>query len=103
MRAHARIAELPKIKRQLILNDTCISHLLLTAYDFCGNCDVLLLKKKNVNWDYNKSGLIFSHALVTVWNDLPLVIWKSSSILLFKNRLKIHFFNMAFIDVPNID
>ena len=47
MRAHARIAELPKIKRQLILNDTRISNLLLTAYDFRGNCDVLLLKKKN--------------------------------------------------------
>ena len=43
---NARIAELPKIKRQLILNDTRISHLLLTAYDFCGNCNVLLLKKK---------------------------------------------------------
>ena len=82
-----------------------MSHLLLTAYDFRGNCDVLLVKKKTttVNWDYNKSGLIFSHALVTVWNDLPLDIWKSSSISLFKNRLKIHFFNMAFIDVPNID
>ena len=65
MRAHERIAELRKIKRQLILNDTRISHLLLTAYDFRGNCDVLLLKKKiTVNWDYNKSGLIFSHALL---------------------------------------
>ena len=106
MRAHARIAELPKIKRQLILNDTRISHLLLTAYDFRGNCDVLLLKKTTtttVNWDYNKSGLIFSHVLVTVWNDLPLDIWKSSSISSFKNKLKIHFFNRAFVDVPNID
>ena len=60
-------------------------------------------KTTTVNWDYNKSGSIFSHALVTVWNDLPLDIWKSSSISLIKNRLKIHFFNMAFIDVPNID
>ena len=103
-RAHARIAELPKIKRQLILNNTRISHLLLTAYDFRGNCDVLLLKKTTtVNWDYNKSGLIFSHALVTVRNDLLLDICRSSSISLFKNRLKIHIFNMAFIDVPNID
>ena len=28
----------------------CLSHLLLTAYDFCGNCNVLLLKKKTVDW-----------------------------------------------------
>ena len=48
-RALTRIVELPKIKRQLILNDTCISHLLLTAYDFRGICDVLLLEKNTFN------------------------------------------------------
>ena len=68
----------------------CLSHLLLTAYDFCGNCNVLLLKKKNSQLDCNKCGSIFLHALVTVWNDLPLDIRKSSSISLFKNRLKIY-------------
>ena len=38
-----------------------------------------------------------------VWNDLPLDIWESSSISSFKTTLKTHYFNLAFIDVPDID
>ena len=58
-------------------------------------------KKKQLIGTTNLDQLF--HTLVTVWNDLPLDVWKSSSISLFKKRLKIHFFNMAFVDVPNID
>ena len=37
----------------------CLSHLLLTAYDFCGNCNVLLLKKKTVNWTTTNADQFF--------------------------------------------
>ena len=37
---------------------------------------------------YNKSESIFSHASIIVWNDLPLDIWESGSISLFKTKLK---------------
>ena len=72
------------------------------AYDFCRNCYLLLLEKTS-QLNYNKSESIFSHTLVTVWNDLPLDTQESSSISSFKTKLKTHYFNMAFIDVPDID
>ena len=84
------------------LQELIVLHKPSPAYDFRRNCDLLLLEKTN-QLNYNKSESIFSHASVTVWNDLPLDIWESSSILSFKTKLKTHYFNMAFIDVSDID
>ena len=70
------------------------------AYDFRSNCDVLLLEKTS-QINYNKSESIFSHASVTVWNDLPLDIRESSWISSFKTKLKTLF--LAFINVSDID
>ena len=47
--------------------------------------------------------MLQSVSLITVWNDFSLDIQKSSSISLFKTKLKTHYFNMAFIGVPDID
>ena len=62
----------------------------------------MLLLEKSSQLNYNKSESIFSHASVTVWNDLPLDVHKSSSISLFKTKSKTHYFNLAFIDIPDI-
>ena len=84
------------------LQELIVLHKPSAAYDFRRNCDLLLLEKTS-QLNYNKSESIFSHASVTVWNDLPLDIRESSSISSFKTKLKTHYFNMAFIDVPDID
>ena len=61
--------------------------------------------EKTSQLNYNKSESIFSHASVTVWNDLPLGldVGESSSISSLKTKLKTHYFNMAFIDSPDLD
>ena len=56
------------------------------ANDFCRNSNLLSLEKTSP-LNYNKSESIFSRASVTVWNDLPLDIRESSSILWFKTKL----------------
>ena len=55
-------------------------------YDFCGNCNVLLLEKTS-QINYKKSESIF-HMLQYLWNDLPFDIRGSSIISLFKTKLK---------------
>ena len=72
------------------------------AYNFRSNCDMLLLETTS-QLNYNKSASIFSHSSVTVWNNLPFDIQETSNILLFKTKLKTHYFHMAFADVPDID
>ena len=62
---------------------------------FVGNRDRLSLEKIS-QLNYNKFESTFSHASVTVWNDLPLDIRESSSILSFQTKLKTH-------DEPDID
>ena len=40
---------------------------------------VCFLLEQNSQLNYNKSESIFSHASITVWNDLPLDIWKAAA------------------------
>ena len=63
----------------------------------------MLLLERTSQLNYNKSESIFSHALDTVWNDLPIDIWQRSSISSFKTELKICYFHKAFVDVPDLD
>ena len=49
------------------------------------------------------SNLMFSFAAPKIWNALPISLRETSSVLLFKARLKSYFFNSAFEDVANVE
>ena len=50
-----------------------------------------------------KSKSMFSFAAPKIWNSLPFSLRETSSVSLFKSRLKSYFFNIAFEDVANVE
>ena len=83
------------------LQDLVARKIPLDKYNLRDNEDVFFLenmfKCRTVKAEY-----MFSYSSSQVWNALPLRITEIDNLQTFKRKLKCHYFELAFCDVPDI-